>query len=68
MGRTLFIVSRDHPDLYAYLRERVREHGCDDVFHRQRHVAAHAEGDVLIEPVGPGRHVSGPAGRSWGQR
>lgn len=22
MGRTLFIVSRQHPDLYAYLRER----------------------------------------------
>ncbi len=22
MGRTLFIVSRHHPDLYAYLRER----------------------------------------------
>jgi hypothetical protein len=22
MGRTLFIVSREHPDLYAYLRER----------------------------------------------
>ena len=22
MGRTLFIVSRRHPDLYAYLRER----------------------------------------------
>jgi len=22
MGLTLFIVSRDHPDLYAYLRER----------------------------------------------
>ena len=22
MGVTLFIVSRDHPDLYAYLRER----------------------------------------------
>lgn len=22
MGRTLFVVSRHHPDLYAYLRER----------------------------------------------
>jgi hypothetical protein len=31
MGRTLFIVSRHHPDLYAYLRERFATDGAVEV-------------------------------------
>jgi len=36
MGRTLFIVSRHHPDLYAYLRERLgSDHGVEVVLDRR---------------------------------
>jgi hypothetical protein len=36
MGRTLFIVSRHHPDLYAYLRERfASDHGVEVVLDRR---------------------------------
>ena len=47
MGRTLFIVSREHPDLYAYLRERfASDRGVEVVLdrrvaQRRRHDAAH---------------------------
>jgi hypothetical protein len=36
MGRTLFIVSRQHPDLYAYLRERfASDRGVEVVLDRR---------------------------------
>ena len=36
MGRTLFIVSRHHPDLYAYLRERfASDRGVEVVLDRR---------------------------------
>jgi len=36
MGRTLFIVSRHHPDLYAYLRERfASDHSVEVVLDRR---------------------------------
>lgn len=36
MGRTVFIVSRHHPDLYAYLRERfASDHGVEVVLDRR---------------------------------
>ena len=36
MGRTLFIVSRQHSDLYAYLRERfASDHGVEVVLDRR---------------------------------
>jgi hypothetical protein len=36
MGRTVFIVSRQHPDLYAYLRERfAADRGVEVVLDRR---------------------------------
>lgn len=44
MGRTLFIVSRDHPDLYAYLRERfASDNAVEVVLYRRTTQRRHHE-------------------------
>jgi hypothetical protein len=50
MGRTLFIVSRQHPDLYAYLRERfAADHGVEVVLDRRVAQRRRRDGSHPIE-------------------
>jgi hypothetical protein len=37
MDRTIFVVSRDHPDLYAYLQERFSTDGAVDIILDRRY-------------------------------
>jgi hypothetical protein len=50
MGRTVFVVSRRHPDLYQYLRERFASDTAVEIIldrrvsqRRQRHTSHHVE-------------------------
>ncbi len=49
MGRTVYIVARDHPELYAYLRDRFTCDGAAEVI-LDRRVAERRRQDVPFDP------------------
>ena len=49
MGRTVYIVARDHPELYAYLRDRFTCDGDVEVI-LDRRVAERRRDDVPCDP------------------
>ena len=49
MGRTVYIVARDHPELYAYLRDRFTCDGAVEVI-LDRRVAQRRRNDASYDP------------------